>query len=164
MKDGKRRFFSFLRNDAPQRYFVWIQFLILGLLLLSVLYSSFYVLREFLVSSESSGLRAAPVSLQLEALYAAIFWRMFLIFVGAFLVDALIVLIFLHRLTGPLVRVEQVLRDVGNGVVPAGTVRFRRGDFLGEICEALDRMIHSCRGVMGSLEWTQKFAEGEPKV
>ena len=164
MKSGKRRFFSFLRNDAPQRYFAWMQFLILGLLLLCILYSSFFILHGFSVSSESSGLRGAPVSLQLEVLYGSIFWPVILIFAGAFLVNALIVLIFLHRLTGPLVRIEQVLRDIGNGTVPVGTVRFRRGDFLEEICEVLNQTIHSCRRVLGSLDWTQKFAEGEPKV
>lgn len=159
MKRSGRRFFSFIRNGAPERYFVWMQFLVLGLLLLTVLYSSFYVLGEFSVASESSGLRAAPVSLELEVLYRAIFWRVILIFTAAFFVNALIGLIFLHRLTGPLVRVEQVLWGVGDGKLPDHTIRFRKGDFLPELCDVLNRMIHACRLTLAKVEPEQKFAQ-----
>lgn len=158
MRANQRRFFSFLRNEAPQRYFAWIQSVILGLLLLCILYSLLFALHQFSLSFDSSALQTSASGF-LEFVFRSLFWRVTLIFLAGFLVNAFVVLIFLHRLTGPLVRVEQVLRRVGEGVLPSGAVRFRRGDFLDDTCEALNRMLISCRGMLEGLEWRKQVID-----
>ena len=144
MKSTRRRLFSFLRYGKPERYFSWIQFFGWALLLLASLYGCLQVFHGF---SYAFGWPEALGGYQAETkeLYAPIFWRVSAIFIGIFLVNALLGLVFLHRLTGPLVRVERVLNEIGDGRLPGGSVQFRRRDLIPEVAEALNQMIVSCR-------------------
>ena len=50
-------------------------------------------------------------------------------------------MIFLHRITGPLVRVRNVLNSLIEGKTPEGAVKFRHGDFTPELADALNRLV-----------------------
>ena len=145
MKSTRRRLFSFLKFADPQRHFSWIQFFGWALLLLASLYGCLQVFQGFSAAFPWPELVAGYGPGETTELYAPIFWRVSAIFIAIFLVNALLGLVLLHRLTGPLVRVERVLNEIGDGRLPGGIVQFRRRDLIPEVAEALNRMIVSCR-------------------
>ena len=63
--------------------------------------------------------------------------RVTILFCVAFLINVVLGLFFLHRVTGPLVRFRSVLTQIGNGSVPNMDVVLRRGDFPTELAQAL---------------------------
>ena len=143
-KSNQRRFLSFLRGGAAQRHLSWIQFFGWSLLLLGCIYGCFQVFHQFSLTFEWPEAAPEPGSL-LGSLYGPIFWRVLGIFAAVFIVNVVLGLILLHRLTGPLVRVEKTLNEIGEGQLPQGLVKFRRNDLVPELSDALNQLIVSCR-------------------
>lgn len=137
----KRRLLSFLINKPPQRYFVLMQFFMFAGIMLFLLYGSFQAFDQFSLTSVSQDLTPEQLKLQLKEFYAALFLRLLLIFLIGFFVNVLMGLIFLHRITGPLVRVRNVLNSLIEGKTPEGAVKFRQGDFTPELADALNRLV-----------------------
>lgn len=138
---AKRRFYSFINFQPPQRSFIMMQFIILASMMLFLLYSSFEVFRTFQATYKSIGLSQQQAQLYFSELYKALLVQITIVFCGGFLINVLFGLFFLHRLTGPLVRVRHVLNQIADGQFPNGMVRFRKDDFLNEIAIALSRLI-----------------------
>ncbi len=137
----RRRFFSFLINEPPQRYFVGMQFFMLSAILLFLLYGSFELFHQFSLSAASGDTSPEQLKLQLKSLYASLFMRLLVIFLTGFFMNAFFGLIFLHRVTGPLQRVKRILNDLADGrLPPEGKIQFRRGDFTPELASALNRL------------------------
>ncbi|HLD56192.1 MAG TPA: hypothetical protein VJA00_01085 [Candidatus Omnitrophota bacterium] len=137
----KRRLLSFLVNKPPQRYFVMMQFFMFAGVMLFLLYGSFQAFDQFSLSSAGQDLTPEQLKLQLKEFYAALFLRLLLIFLIGFFVNVLMGMIFLHRITGPLVRVRNVLNSLIEGKTPEGAVKFRHGDFTPELADALNRLV-----------------------
>ena len=137
----KRRLLSFLVNKPPQRYFVMMQFFMFAGVMLFLLYGSFQAFDQFSLSSAGQDLTPEQLKLQLKEFYAALFLRLLLIFLIGFFVNVLMGMIFLHRITGPLVRVRNVLNSLIEGKMPEGAVKFRHGDFTPELADALNRLV-----------------------
>ena len=141
----KRRTFSFLVNKPPQRYFVLMQFFMFAAIMLFLLYGSFQLFNQFSVSSGGAELTPEQLKLQLREFYAALFLRLLLIFLIGFFTNVFFGLVFLHRITGPLVRVRNVLNSLIDGKVPEGAVKFRQGDFTPELADALNRLVAAAK-------------------
>src|SRR3989338_902118 len=137
----KRRLLSFLVNKPPQRYFVMMQFFMFAGVMLFLLYGSFQAFDQFSLSSAGQDLTPEQLKLQLKEFYAALFLRLLLIFLIGFFVNVLMGMIFLHRITGPLVRVRNVLNSLIEGKMPEGAVKFRHGYFTPELADALNRLV-----------------------
>ena len=154
MTTGKRRrFFSFLKNAKPQRRFIWLQFSFLTMLMLFLLYRSIQLIREFsiLLGSASQGIiTAQELGLRIRDFNFTFAWQTASIFIVFFLIYMFLSAVFLHRSTGPLVRVRNVLNQISSGELPQGTVKFRKGDLIPEIALALNQMVHFCRRSKGS--------------
>jgi len=145
MPTKKRRLFSFLVNKPPQRYFVLMQFCMFAAIMLFLLYGSFQAFDQFSLSSANADLTPEQLKLQLKEFYAALFLRLLLIFLIGFFVNVLFGLVFLHRITGPLQRVRNVLNQLIEGKTPEGSVKFRQGDFTPEIADSLNRLVAAAR-------------------
>ncbi len=141
----KRRLLSFLVNKPPQRYFVMMQFCMFAGVMLFLLYGSFQAFDEFSLSSSGADLSPEQLKLQLKEFYAALFLRLLLVFLIGFFVNVLMGMIFLHRITGPLVRVRNVLNSLIEGKIPEGAVKFRQGDFTPELADALNRLVAAAK-------------------
>lgn len=141
MPTRRRRWFSFLVNKPPQRYFVLMQFFMFAAIMLFLLYGSFQAFDQFSLSSSDPNLTPEQLKLQLKEFYAALFLRLLLVFLIGFFVNVFFGLIFLHRITGPLVRVRNVLNQLAEGKTPESNVKFRQGDFTPEIADSLNRLV-----------------------
>jgi hypothetical protein len=145
MATKKRKLFSFLVNKPPQRHFVLMQFFMFAAIMLFLLYGSFQAFDQFSLSSTGADLSPEQLKLQLKEFYAGLFLRLLLIFLIGFFVNVLFGLVFLHRITGPLQRVRNVLNQLIEGKVPEGAVKFRQGDFTPEIADSLNRLVAAAR-------------------
>jgi len=141
MRPKRRSFFAFLVNQAPQRYFVFMQFFMLAAIMLFLLYGSFQLFHEFSLSAHELESDPAQLKLQLKELYASLFMRLLAVFLGGFLANVLIGLMFLHRVTGPLVQVKRVIDMLSDGTTPDRNIKFRRGDFTPELADSLNKLI-----------------------
>ena len=141
----KRRLFSFLVNKPPQRYFILMQFFMFAAIMLFLLYGSFQAFDQFSLSHASQNLTPEQLKLQLKEFYAALFLRLLLVFLIGFFVNVLFGLVFLHRITGPLTRIRNVLNQLIEGKVPEGAVKFRQGDFTPELADSLNRLVAAAK-------------------
>jgi hypothetical protein len=141
----KRKLFSFLVNKPPQRYFVMMQFFMFAAIMLFLLYGSFQAFDQFSLSQTGQDLSPEQLKLQLKEFYAALFLRLLLIFLIGFFTNVLIGLIFLHRITGPLTRVRNVLNSLAEGKAPEGSVKFRQGDFTPELADSINRVVSAAK-------------------
>lgn len=138
----RRRLFAFLLTNEPaQRYFIGMQFVILSVILLFLLYSAFDLFRQFAWSAEALNLTAGQYQPHLKDLYQALALRTAVIFGAGFLLNIFFGLAFLHRVTGPLRRVESILNQIAKGEFPDAMVHFRHGDFSQGLAIALSRLI-----------------------
>ena len=64
-----------------------------------------------------------------------------LLFIAVFLLNGLLGLFFLERLTGPLTRVQKVLKEIGKGRIPSTDIQLRQADFPKELAKALSEVI-----------------------
>ena len=71
--------------------------------------------------------------------------RIPILFLVVFLINAVLGLLFLHRLVGPLERVKRVLDGLLEGKLPEGKVSFRRDDYPIEVGDSLARLIDKLR-------------------
>ncbi len=62
-----------------------------------------------------------------------------LVFAGICL-GAIMTMFVVHRITGPLSRVREIMHEIGKGVIPL-RVKFRKGDEFQDIAEAMDRAV-----------------------
>jgi hypothetical protein len=139
---NKRRFFSFLKNDPPRRYFVTLQFFILCAMLLYLLYSAFGLFRnEAATLNALSNISSQDVQAHLKDLYKSLTIQVCIIFGAGFLVSSFFGLVFLHHIMGPLVRVRQILDKISKGEHPQGMIHFRKGDFSAELAVSLSRLL-----------------------
>ena len=141
MTAKNRKFYSFINFGPPQRHFVVMQFLILSAVRLLLVDSSFERFRNVSEAHKSRNLSGQQIHLYLTELYKALFIQVLVIFCAGFLVNVLFGLLFLHRITGPLVRVRYVLNKIAEGEYPGGLVRFRKDDFLKDLAVSLSRLL-----------------------
>ena len=137
----RRRFLSFFVNKPAQRHFVLMQFFMFATIMIFLLYFSFQAFDQFSLSSTSDHLTPEQLKLQLKEFYAGLFLRLLLIFLIGFFANVVFGLIFLHRITGPLVRIRSVLNTLAEGKIPEGSVKFRHGDFTPDLAEVLNRLV-----------------------
>jgi len=139
-KKYKRRFYAFITFEPPQRYFVTMQFIVLGSMMTLLLYTAYILFQKFSLT-EAAYISPSELPGYVREVYRELFIQIVTIFLAGFVVNILFGLFFLHRITGPLVRVRQVLNKIADGEYPSGMVRFRRDDFLNEMAIALSRLL-----------------------
>src|SRR3990167_1542108 len=105
-KQNKRRLLPNL-TWAPERYFMTLQFILLSFTLLYLLYLIFGTIGSVRGTiTQAGGVELDPV---FDRIHYLLLIRVIVLFTVVLLVDLLLGLFFLHRVTGPLVRIKAVL-------------------------------------------------------
>ncbi|OGW80158.1 MAG: hypothetical protein A3G33_08920 [Omnitrophica bacterium RIFCSPLOWO2_12_FULL_44_17] len=136
-----RSFFSFLRNDPPQRYYVGMHFLCLSAMMVVLFVILNQEFQKFITSVDTINISAQSFKVHLGDLYSSIFVKAIMLFLVGYGVSVLVGLLFLHHVTGPMIRVRAILDALSRGQFPAGMIQFRQGDFSKEIALSLSRLI-----------------------
>src|SRR3989338_4193965 len=141
-KQNQRRILPNLTWQA-ERYFSLFEFVLLMIAMLYLLYLVFGTVKEVsggLTEAEQIGL--APVFDRINFLLLI---RISLLFAVVFMVNFILGLFFLHRLTGPLVRIKSVLNQISTGTVPNTDVTLRKGDFPTDLAATLSHALSQIR-------------------
>lgn len=141
-KQNQRRILPNLTWQA-ERYFSLFEFVLLMVGMLYLLYLIFGTVKEVsgaLTEVEQIGL--APVFDRINFLLLV---RISILFGVVFMVNFILGLFFLHRLTGPLVRIKNVLNQISLGTVPNTDVTLRKGDFPTDLATSLSRALSQIR-------------------
>lgn len=119
----------------PERYFMALEFIILMLTMLYMIYMVFGTVNGVLETvAKTGGVEMETISDQINA---SLLIRISILFTVAYVINVLLGLFFLHRLTGPLVRIRTVLTKIASGTIPSTDVTLRKGDFPADVAEAL---------------------------
>ena len=131
---NERRILPNLRG-YPERYFMALEFVVLMLTMLYMIYMVFGTVNGILeTAAKTSKIEMATVSDQINY---SLLVRIATLFIVAYVINILLGLFFLHRLTGPLVRIRTVLTKIASGTIPSTDVTLRKGDFPTDVAEAL---------------------------
>jgi methyl-accepting chemotaxis protein len=126
-----------------QRTFILLEFTLLMFTMIYLLYLIFATMDSVLTSV------AAEEQVLLESVIDRINFlllvRISILFLVVFIVNVLLGLFYLHRLTGPLVRIKTVLLKISEGELPTRDVTLRKGDFPTDLSEALTKAILKIR-------------------
>ena len=141
-KQNQRRILPNIGWEA-ERYFMVLQFVLLMMTMIYLLYLIFGTVKE-----ASGGLVESQQQLFasiLDRIDFLLLIRISILFCVVFFVNVLLGLFFLHRLTGPLVRIRTVLNRIAGGDLPNSDVLLRKGDFPIDLAEALSNAIKKIR-------------------
>lgn len=130
-------------SNQAQQYFVTLEFVLLTMTMLFLLYLVFGTVGE--VTGRISASDKATFEAIFDEINFLLLVRVSILFVVVFVVNVLFGLFFLHRLTGPLVRIKTVLLQIADGEIPNHDVTLRKGDFPTDVAEALSKAIHKIR-------------------
>ena len=142
-KPERRRVFDLNITGHAQRYFVILQFVILMLTMVYLLYLVFGTINHEIGRVENW--EGAELSSVLDHISLLLIIRITLLFVLVFIANLVLGLFFLHRLTGPLVRIRYVLSQIAEGTVPSTEVVLRKGDFPTDVARALSQALKQIR-------------------
>lgn len=145
-KRDQRRIFHNIGWQA-ERYFSWFQFVLLMLTMVYLLYLIFGTVDS--VSGQMGGTSQAELAAICDRINFMLLIRITILFIAVFIINLTLGLFFMHRLTGPLVRIRGVLTAIAVGNVPPADVVLRKGDFPVEIAEALSEALRRIRRLEG---------------
>ena len=138
----QRRILSNITWQA-ERYFTVLQFVIVMMTMVYLLYLIFGTVNGVLEKMPAARQVAlAPVFDQINFLLLI---RVSILFFLVFFINFLLGLFFLHRLTGPLLRLRVILTQIAQGTIQSGEVMLRKGDFPAEVAKALSGALKQIR-------------------
>ena len=126
-----------------ERSFVLLEFVIFAFAMIYLLYLIFATINSAAATvgaSETQGLDSV-----FDKISFLLLIRVSILFVVVFLINLLLGFFYLHRLTGPLVRIRIVLNQIADGTIPKGSVALRKGDFPTEVASSLNRALRQIR-------------------
>ena len=140
---NRRMVFHLNLTGQAERYFIAFEFVVLMLTMLYLLYVIFKTINGAVASLSS--IQQAQLAPLFDRMTFALLVRVTILFVCAFFASFLLGLFFLHRLTGPLVRIRAVLTQLSHGTVPNEDVILRKGDFPTDVAKALSGALKKLR-------------------
>ena len=141
-KQNERRILANIGWDA-ERYFMLLQFILIMTTMIYLLYVIFITVKG--ASADLTDEQLSIIAPFLDRIDFLLLIRISILFCFVFLINILLGLFFLHRLTGPLVRIRTVLNQIAGGEVPASEVVLRKKDFPNDLAEALTNAIKKIR-------------------
>lgn len=126
-----------------ERYFLALEFILLMGTMVYLLYLTFGTING--VTSNLSPAEQTQFAPVVDRVHFLLLVRVTILFTAVFLINGLLGLFFLHRVTGPLVRFRSVLTQIANGSVPNTDVVLRKGDFPGDLANALTLALRRIR-------------------
>lgn len=141
MKNEHRKWTRFFKFFPPQRYFLMLQLCIFLTTLVFVLSIILTNITQAMESSYALVGGSEKLNLIFDAMMQLFFIKISLLFAAVFLINILLGFFFLERLTGPLVRIQHVLEEIGSGRIPDTDVYLRKHDFPVELGNALSSAV-----------------------
>ena len=142
-KQERRRSWGLNVTGNAEQYFVISQFMILMTTMVYLLYLIFGTIHQEL--SRVQNWNAVSLPSALDQIILLLLIRITILFLVVFFANLLLGLFFLHRLTGPLVRIRWILNQVAEGNIPSSEVVLRKGDFPTDIAKALSHALRRIR-------------------
>ena len=142
VKHNQRRILPNIAWKA-ERYFMVLEFVILAATMIYLLYLIFTTVYGVVETmAPANQVTLGPLFDKINFLLLI---RVTILFCVAFLINVLLGLFFLHRVTGPLVRFRTVLTQIAEGTVPNTDVVLRKGDFPIDVAQALTQALRRIR-------------------
>lgn len=134
----------FIYKPIQRQYFLWMAVITIlaGFLLSMVVH---HTVRSALghEMARTSKLSILEVLSNLESsLLANIFVVLFI----AVIVSAITSVFFLHRIVGPIYRIQETLKKMAEGQIPPKDIKLRPGDFFSELAAELNKAMARYRG------------------
>ena len=130
-------------KGTAERHFIILESILMVLLMVYLLYLIFWTINgvaESLPADQRTQL--APVVDRISYLLLV---RISILFIVVSLVNFLLGLFYLHRLTGPMVRIKRVLDQIAAGDIPPYDAALRKKDFPTDVVDALNRALRKIR-------------------
>ena len=141
-KQNKRRILPNITWKAEQ-YFLILEFVLLMVTMVYLLYLIFNTI--YGVVATMAPVNQVTLGPLFDKINFLLLVRVTILFCVAFLVNAVLGLFFLHRVTGPLIRFRVVLTQIANGTIPNTDVTLRKGDFPIDVAQALTMALKRIR-------------------
>jgi len=138
--NNKRRERLFI-TEAPQRYYLLLQFGIFLATLVFLLYLLMNSMAAIAATSTEIIQRGEFLDSYVDGMVTSLFTKVGILFGVAFILNAILGLFFLQRLTGPLVRIQRLLEEIGSGRIPSSDFYLRKADFPVDLANALSSAI-----------------------
>lgn len=141
MGKDKRRFVRLSLSRPPERYFLILQlgiFLATLVFLLSILMTTVTSTMNAVEMAREVGAKLDPI---FDQMIYSLFVKVSVLFAVGFMLNVLLGLFFLERLTGPLIRIQRVLEEIASGRIPESDVSLRKRDFPVELGNALSAAV-----------------------
>lgn len=135
----------FIYKPIQRQYFLWMAVITI----LSAFALSFVVHQTIRNALDNELARTSKVSLIqiLTSIEGDLLIRIFVVLFVAVIVSAIISVFFLHRIVGPIFRIQDALRKIADGHVPDRDIKLRTGDFFAELASELNRVMSRLRNL-----------------
>ena len=133
----------FVYKPIQRQYFLWMAIIVI----ISAFAISFVVHQTIHTALANEMARTSKVSLVeiLGNIESNLLIGIFIIFFIAVVVAAIISVFFLHRVVGPIYRIQEALKKVAEGQVPPKDIKLRTGDFFSEVAQELNKVLARLR-------------------
>lgn len=142
-KSERRRTLGLNLKGTAERHFIILESILLVLLMVYLLYLIFWTINGVLDSLPLE--QQAELSPIFDRISYLLLVRISILFIVVSLVNFLLGLFYLHRLTGPLVRIKGVLDQIAAGDVPPHDATLRKKDYPTDVVDALNRALRKIR-------------------
>jgi len=141
MKKDKRSSLNLSMTEPAQRYFVILQLGIFLGTMVFLLYIITDTVSDVMDKAYFMGVRSSDLTFLFDRMNEEMMKRIVILFMASFLVNVLLGLFFLHRITGPLKRVRLIIEDLAKGKYPERSFAVRSKDFPVGLGKALGKLI-----------------------
>lgn len=142
-REGRSFGHLFVYKPIQRQYFLWM-----AVVTILAAFAISFVVHQTIRSALSHELaRAAKVSLieVLNNIEQDLLIRIFIVLFVAVIVAAVSSVFFLHRVVGPIYRIQAVLKRIAEGEIPEKDLNLRTGDFFSEVAHELNRVLAKLR-------------------
>ncbi len=122
-------------SEPAQRYFLTLQFSVFLVALVFLFAVIMHDVGDLMEPLAAAGTGASTILL--DQLIFSLFVKIAILFSITFILNALLGLFFLERLTGPLKRIRRILEEAGSGRISNVDVKLRKSDYPKDIAKAL---------------------------
>lgn len=129
----------FIYKPIQRQYFLWMAVIVI----LSAFALSFVVhlIVKSALTQEIARTSKISITEVLNGVESNLLMGIFVVFFIAVVISAVISVFFLHRIVGPIYRIQQVLQSMAEGRIPDKDIKLRPGDFFSELASELNRVM-----------------------
>lgn len=133
----------FVYKPIQRQYFIWLAVITM----VAAFVISFVVHQTIRGALAREMARTSKLSLieVLNGLESDLLMRIFIVLFIAVIISAITSVFFLHRIVGPVFRIQEVLKKIAEGQIPDKDITLRSGDFFAEVAAQLNKVLAKLR-------------------